>query len=81
MSTASLAARGASTSPASRCSRSQAGGGVGVAVFGTLVAGDAAQIVAGLHRAALVSCGLLVAAGLLAHRRIGSRPAPVAHPA
>ncbi len=43
----------------------QAGGTVGVALFGALVAGDAAAIVAGLHIAALTSCGLLVAAGVL----------------
>lgn len=42
----------------------QAGGTVGVALFGALVAGDATAIVRGLHFAALSSCALLIAAGL-----------------
>ena len=48
----------------------QAGGTVGVALFGALVAGDAATIVNGLHVAALSACLLLIAAGLSTWRWI-----------
>ena len=48
----------------------QAGGTMGVALFGALVAGDALQIVGGLRIAALASCAMLVAAAMLAWTRI-----------
>lgn len=50
----------------------QSGGTVGVALFGALVAGDAIGIVAGLHRAASISCGLLLLAAVIVFWRIRS---------
>jgi DHA2 family methylenomycin A resistance protein-like MFS transporter len=48
----------------------QAGGAIGVALFGTL-AGDANDhVVAGLHTASLIAAGLLLSAGLLAFMTI-----------
>jgi len=43
----------------------QSGGAVGVAVFGALASGGAAHIATGLHRAALISMGLLGVAVVL----------------
>jgi DHA2 family methylenomycin A resistance protein-like MFS transporter len=43
----------------------QSGGAVGVAVFGALASGGAAQIPAGLRHAALISVGLLGVAAIL----------------
>lgn len=51
----------------------QAGGAIGVALFGALAGGGDTQIVAGLHIAALIAIGLLAMAALLA--AIGLRPA------
>jgi MFS transporter, DHA2 family, methylenomycin A resistance protein len=44
----------------------QAGGAVGVAVFGTLAAGDPDAITGGLHYSAMVAVGLLVAGSAIA---------------
>ncbi|WP_179400872.1 MFS transporter [Burkholderia guangdongensis] len=44
----------------------QAAGAMGVAVYGALASGGATRIVQGMHAAALVSCGLLAAAFVLA---------------
>ena len=44
----------------------QAGGAIGVAIFGTLASGDAAAIVSGLHYSAMIAVGLLVAASAIA---------------
>ena len=52
----------------------QAGGTVGVAVFGALVAGDAVHIVDGLHRAALVCSALLVVAAAIVWSKIPEPP-------
>lgn len=46
----------------------QAAGAMGVAVFGALAGEQSGQIVAGLQRAALVSCALLLSAAALAWR-------------
>ncbi len=44
----------------------QAGGAIGVALFGALAAGDGAHIVLGLHLSAAIAVGLLLAAALIA---------------
>lgn len=44
----------------------QAGGAMGVAVFGALAGGSNGRVVAGLHASALISCVLLLGAALLA---------------
>jgi len=51
----------------------QAGGTVGVAAFGALVAGEAAAIVGGMRTAATLSVGLLLAAALTATAKIARR--------
>jgi DHA2 family methylenomycin A resistance protein-like MFS transporter len=56
----------------------QAGGAIGVAVFGALVGHGPAQIAAGLGTAARISAGLLVLAGLLAWQGIRTRHRPAA---
>jgi len=43
----------------------QSGGAIGVAIFGALASGGPAQVTIGLHRAALISVGLLGAAVIL----------------
>ena len=53
----------------------QAGGAVGVALFGALATGAADRIVAGLHQLTLISALAVAGAGLLAWRRIGGRRA------
>jgi MFS transporter, DHA2 family, methylenomycin A resistance protein len=44
----------------------QAGGAVGVAIFGALASGDADAIAGGLHRSAMIAVGLLVMAAAIA---------------
>jgi DHA2 family methylenomycin A resistance protein-like MFS transporter len=44
----------------------QAGGAIGVAIFGALANGAGSRIVAGLQASALISVGLLLAAATLA---------------
>jgi len=51
----------------------QAGGAIGVALFGALVGGDDTQVVVGLHIASMIAIGLLATAVLLA--AMGLRPA------
>jgi len=48
----------------------QAGGTIGVALFGALVAGNAEEVVRGLHVAASMSCGLLLIASAVAWLKI-----------
>ena len=55
----------------------QAGGAMGIAIFGALAGGSVDRIIPGLRAAALVSAGLLAVAALLAH---SIRPHP-GHPA
>jgi MFS transporter, DHA2 family, methylenomycin A resistance protein len=49
----------------------QAGGAVGVALFGALASGGAGRIVTGLHGAALISALMLAGAAVLAWRGVG----------
>jgi DHA2 family methylenomycin A resistance protein-like MFS transporter len=44
----------------------QAGGAIGIAIFGALAGGSVARIIPGLQAAALISAGLLAGAALLA---------------
>ncbi len=53
----------------------QAGGAVGVALFGALATGAADRIVTGLHQSTLISAVAVAGAGLLAWRGVGGRPA------
>jgi DHA2 family methylenomycin A resistance protein-like MFS transporter len=69
MTTATLAAvdrKWAGTASALLNTARQAGGAIGVAIFGALVGGGKDRIVGGLHTASLASAALLVAAALLA---------------
>ena len=50
----------------------QAGGAMGVALFGALAGGGQAQIVGGLHGSAKIAVGLLIAAGVVAALGVGS---------
>ncbi len=63
---ASVEKRRAGTASAVLNAARQAGGTVGVAVFGALVAGDAMAIVSGMHVAAAISVALLLTASALA---------------
>jgi DHA2 family methylenomycin A resistance protein-like MFS transporter len=69
MTTATLAAvdrKWAGTASALLNTARQAGGAIGVAIFGALVGSGKEHIVAGLHTASLASTGLLLCAALLA---------------
>jgi DHA2 family methylenomycin A resistance protein-like MFS transporter len=44
----------------------QAGGAIGVALFGALVGNDRARIIGGLHGSSLISAALLITAAALA---------------
>lgn len=68
---ASVEKRWSGTASAVLNAARQAGGAIGVALFGSLVNGEAQRIVAGLGVAAGVSAGLLVAGAALAWWRIG----------
>jgi MFS transporter, DHA2 family, methylenomycin A resistance protein len=50
----------------------QAGGAIGVALFGALADGGPAEIVSGLHQSAIVAAALLVLAALIAWRWVRS---------
>jgi len=53
----------------------QAGGAIGVAIFGALLGQQRGQIISGLHIAAMISTGLLITAAALAG--LGLRKKPV----
>lgn len=68
---ASVERHAAGTASAVLNATRQVGGTIGVAVFGTFVAGGPADIARGLHDAALVSCVLLACAAAIVHQGIG----------
>jgi len=73
MTTATLAAvhkKWAGTASALLNTARQAGGAIGVAIFGALVAGGRTRIVFGLHSASAASAVLLILAALLAWRGV-----------
>ena len=84
MTTATLAAvdtKWAGTALALLNTARQAGGAIGVAIFGALVGSGKEHIVGGLHAASIVSTALLLAAALLARVGVqaGARHKPATH--
>ena len=78
MTTATLAAvdrKWAGTASALLNTARQAGGAVGVAIFGALVAGGRDRIVSGLHSSSITSAALLLAAAALAWIGVEGRSA------
>jgi DHA2 family methylenomycin A resistance protein-like MFS transporter len=55
----------------------QAGGAIGVALFGTLAGDGSAHVVAGMHQGTLIAIALLIGAALLARTMVRLREAPV----
>jgi DHA2 family methylenomycin A resistance protein-like MFS transporter len=75
MTTATLAAvdkKWAGTASALLNTARQAGGAIGVAIFGALVGSAKEHIVGGLHTASIMSTGLLLSAALLARLRVNA---------